>query len=459
MSLLVDNFRSNLSSGVRLALFRPSKLSDFEFNIDQLVLLLMLDLLLEIASDYALMLPMPEFNLYALPTYTLNLACFFVAAYLTGKLFRKGPAALQIGIMVYSFGPLSIVLGKTLTHPYLQSLNDNLWLSYLFSVYVMTVLYRTLYLVSGYLKWLSTAALALTTIMLSIPLVYFEDYQHFWLAEETDKTDPYAEYRALDAETLMYNQPAILDKALAQLQPQREKTVDIFFVGFAGYATEDVFSKEVGYIKRLLEERFDATGHSINLINHLHTLEHTPLATATNLAFTLKQIGKLMDTEEDVLLLYLTSHGSETHELSVSFWPLALNDITPEKLNAMLDEAGIKWRVIVISACYSGGFANALQGSTTLVATAAAADKTSFGCGTESEFTYFGEAVFKDQLNHQSSFITAFQQANMSIGQREVREKLEASMPQLSIGAEIKPKLEQLGKEMRQRQCDKIPDC
>ena len=449
---------------MRLGFFLPCKLSDFRFSLDQLALLVMLDLLLEVVSDYAQVLPKPEFNLYALPTYTLNLACFFLAVYLIGKLLRRDFAALQIGVMVYSFGPLSIVLDKALAHPYIQSVSYNLWLSHLFSIYVIAILGRVLYLVSGRLKWLTAAALVLMTVALSVPPVFFGKYAPFWFAEEMqDETDPYAEYRALDAEALMYSQPAILDKALAQLQPQRKKITDIFFVGFAAYATEDVFSKEVDYIKQLLEERFDTKGHSINLINHLHTLDHTPLATSTNLAITLKRIGKLMNAEEDVLLLYLTSHGSKDHQLSVSFWPLALNDITPEKLNAMIDEAGIKWRMIVISACYSGGFVKALQGPTTLVATAAAADKTSFGCGTESEFTYFGEAVFKEQLNRQSSFITALQQANVSIGQREVREKLGASMPQLSVGAAIEPKLKQLDKDMHQHQCGiakiKLPNC
>jgi len=452
---------------VRLALFRPCNLSDFKFSIDQLVLLVILDFLLEFVSDYAQVLSKPAFNLYALPTYTLHLACFFLAAYLIGKLLRRDFAAVQIGVMVYSFGPLSIVLELALTHPYIQSLSYHLWLSYLFSFYVIAVLGRVLYVVSGRLKWITAVALVLMMVALSVPQAFFGEYRNLWVVGETsdksNKTDPWAEYRALDAETLMYSQPAILDKALAQLQPQRKKTTDIFFVGFAGYATEDVFSKEVGYVKHLLEERFDTKGHSINLINHLDTLDHTPLATSTNLALTLKRIGKLMNTEEDVLLLYLTSHGSKNHELSVSFWPLALNDITPEKLNAMLDEAGIKWRMIVISACYSGGFVKALQGPTTLVATAAAADKTSFGCGTESEFTYFGEAVFKEQLNRQSSFITALQQADVSISQREVREKLEASIPQLSIGAAIEPKLKQLDKDMHQHQCGiakmKVPNC
>ncbi len=464
MSQLAINVRSNLSSGVRLGLFLPCKLSDFRFSINQLVLLVILDILLEIVSDYTLVLPNPEFNRYALPTYTLHLVCSLFTAYLIGKLLRRDFAILQIAVIIYSFGPLLILLQLALTHPYTQSSNYYLWLSYLFSIYAIAVLYRALYLVSGRLKWLAGFSLVLMTIGLSISTAFFGKYTDFWFAEKTpDEVDPYAEYRALDAETLMYRQPALLDKSLAQLRPQRQKITDIFFVGFAGYATEDVFSKEVGYVKQLLEERFDTKGRSINLINHLHTLDDTPLATATNLAATLKRIGKIMNTEEDVLLLYLTSHGSKTHELAVSFWPLALNDITPEKLNTMLDEAGIKWRMIVISACYSGGFVKALQGPKTLVATAAAADKTSFGCGTESEFTYFGEAVFKEQLNRHSSFITALQQANVSIGQREVREKLEASMPQLSIGSAIEPKLKQLDKDMHQYQCNtaevKAPNC
>ena len=151
-----------------------------------------------------------------------------------------------------------------------------------------------------------------------------------------------------------------------------------------------------------------------------------------------------MDKNEDVLFLYLTSHGSREHELSVSFWPLALNDITPEKLRTMLDDAGIKWRVIVVSACYSGGFIKALENDNTLIATASAADKTSFGCSNDAEFTYFGEALFKNQLAHQHSFITAFQNAQTEISKREQAEKIEASQPQLSIGKAIQAQLQRL---------------
>lgn len=467
MSLLNNNFSRNLRAGARLAVFSSCKPSDFSFSFNQLALLLLLHLMLKVVFDYVQVLPMPEFNQYALPTYAFNLDCFFLTAFLIGKLFRSDFAALQIGVIAYSFAPLLLLLQHVLTYIDINVLNENLWLAHLFSVYEIALLSRALYLVSGRLKRITVAALVPMIMALSVTQLFFGEYRDFWYGTETlsqsRHTDPYAKYRELDAETLMYRQPEILNQALAKLRPQRKNQTDIFFVGFAGYATEDVFSIEVDYAKQLLEERFDAKGHAINLVNHLDTLDHTPLATSTNLALTLKRIGKLMNTEEDILLLYLTSHGSKNHQLSVSFWPLALNNISPEKLKAMLDEAGIKWRMVVISACYSGAFVKELEGPATLVATASAADKTSFGCGTESKFTYFGEALFKEQLTSHSSFITALQQVKVSINQREVREKLEASQPQLSIGKAIEPKLKRLGKAMHRHQCGvakmKAPSC
>jgi hypothetical protein len=122
----------------------------------------------------------------------------------------------------------------------------------------------------------------------------------------------------------------------------------------------------------------------------------------------------------------------------------------------MLDEAGIKWRVVIVSACYSGGYIKTLQSPNTLVATASAADKTSFGCGNEFEFTYFGQAFFKDQLNHQTSFISALKQADIEIGKREVREKKEPSKPQLSVGTGIETKLLSLEKTVTAYQCSKM---
>lgn len=458
MTTLASDFKTNLFAGFKLAFFQRCELDHFRFGLHQFALLLALDLCLEIGSDWITEQPNPDFNIDALPVYALNLLCLLVAAYLIGLLIRSNEALLRIGIILYSFGPLVILLDALINDPNqrLVAGKTGLWFSHGLSVYIIVILFRALYLAANRRRLATVAGLALMLAVTGVPAIYFEEDSKFWQIadkDEDEEADGYAEYRALDAETLMYRQPDILQRELSKLTPQRKKTSDLFFVGFAGYATQDVFSKEVAYAKQLFDERFDTPGHSINLVNHLRTIDNTALATASNLAATLKHIGKLMDPEEDVLFLYLTSHGSQEDGLAVSFWPLALNNISPEKLKAMLDEAGIKWRVVVVSACYSGGFVKPLRGPGTVVATAAAEDRTSFGCGNEFDFTYFGEAIFKDQLRRQYSLLTALQEAGTAISQREAREKLTPSLPQLSAGEKIAAKLQRLGEEAQHRQC------
>lgn len=463
MDNLLNDIKINLLMGWRLAFFRKCEASQFVINGDQLVVLLFLDLLLNIIFGYFLALPRPDFAVYALPTYCLNELVSFLLAFILARLWKRPELFLILSVITLSLTPIFSALINL--DRYLKLDMDDLgshyhWWGSLIGLYSLTLLGYVFYVASGRLKAFATAALLAFLIVGLLQYKYFGDYQEFWYLvddENVEEEGRWSEYRAMDAEKLMYSQPELLATALKTLKPQRKHKSDLFFVGFAGYAMEDVFSKEVSFAKNLLDKRFDTTGHSINLINHLSTREKQPLANSTNLALTLKRIGTLMDKEEDMLVVYLTSHGSKDHKLSVRFWPLQLNDITPESLRAMLDEAKIKWRVIIISSCYSGGFINALKNDQTLVATAAANDKTSFGCDTESEFTYFGEAVFKDLLSHETSFVSAFQQARVNIDKREKREKIEASLPQLFIGKSIQPKLERLSEEIKLGQCEPKP--
>jgi hypothetical protein len=110
----------------------------------------------------------------------------------------------------------------------------------------------------------------------------------------------------------------------------------------------------------------------------------------------------------------------------------------------MLDRSGIRWRVIVISACYSGSFIDALKDRRTLIITAASRNRTSFGCSNENDFTYFGDAYFNQALRHGSSFIGAFDEARRIIAAREREEELTPSQPQIYVGAAMKPALERL---------------
>ena len=177
------------------------------------------------------------------------------------------------------------------------------------------------------------------------------------------------------------------------------------------------------------------------LINDLDALENAPLATERNLRRTLAGIAKKIDLDEDIVFLFLTSHGSEDHQFAIELNDLALRQITPDLLAEAIHTAGIRWRVTAISACYSGGYIDALSASTALVMTAARKDRTSFGCGAESKITYFGRAYFAEALNQTSDFIAAFEIAKSNIAEREAAINETPSEPQIASSALIRAKL------------------
>jgi hypothetical protein len=117
--------------------------------------------------------------------------------------------------------------------------------------------------------------------------------------------------------------------------------------------------------------------------------------------------------------LYFTSHGSKKHNLAIDQNGLSLPDLSAQRMADIVSALPIKWKVIVISACYSGGFIPYLVDDHTLIITAAAYDRTSFGCTDDAEMTYFGRAFFLDALLETDSFIAAFVKATELIIERE----------------------------------------
>jgi hypothetical protein len=147
----------------------------------------------------------------------------------------------------------------------------------------------------------------------------------------------------------------------------------------------------------------------------------------------LQHLGTLVDAQRDILFLFLSSHGN-VGTLTIELPGSGVGQLTPEQLGAMLDGSGIRNRVVIISACHSGSFIPALASPTTLVITAARANRTSFGCSNERWWTYFGDAYFNHALRRDTSFTRAFAQAKRLIGLWEAREKLTPSLPQMAGG-------------------------
>jgi len=242
-------------------------------------------------------------------------------------------------------------------------------------------------------------------------------------------------------EQVLYAQPQMLRDAAAKLMPRIPDKVNLYFVAFAGDSEEDVFHNEAEYADKLLSLRFGVAGHDLMLENNPATLSQYPLASLSNLESVLGEVADKMNRDEDVLLLFLTSHGSRDHLLYVSMDPLPLDQIAPDDLADALTKSGIRHKVVVISACYSGGFIDALKDDMTMVITAASADRASFGCGTQSDITDFGRAFLAEGLNHNDTFSGAFAEARQLIDAWETRDGEDHSDPQMVSTPQIEAKL------------------
>ena len=288
-------------------------------------------------------------------------------------------------------------------------------------------------------------ALALATAL----TYYFSPNAQYWHAPQPDE--------AAEQEPIRFTQDVVelqgqlMDEKLEALKPQRPGIADMYTLTFAPYEGEEVFRRESRMVSEVMAKRFDAAGRGLQLLNHREHLEDMPWATPLNMQRAIMGIADTMDKQEDVLLIHLTSHGAKGGELASSFWPFDAESITPAELRKWLDEAGIKHRVISISACYAGSWIGPLANDDTLVMTAADADHTSYGCGRKSALTFFGRAMFDEQLRNTTlSFEQAHAAARKIIAQREKEAGKDDgySNPQIKVGSRIRPYLEKLSAQL-----------
>lgn len=247
-----------------------------------------------------------------------------------------------------------------------------------------------------------------------------------------------------DGEELLYQQPERLRAAINALPDSDPTDAQMFVVTFAPYGDQDVFMLEAQLAQSVFAERFDAGTRTVELVNNLATINDKPLATTANLKHALIGISSRMQHDKDVLLLFLTSHGAKDRRLAATLPGASLQDLTSEQLRGYLDGAGIRSRVVVISACYSGGFMTDLADQNTLVITSARADRTSFGCSDDADLTFFGRAFLETALPSARSFEDAFFTARKLVTARELEEGYTPSEPQFHPNSGIEHKLTNL---------------
>ena len=425
----------NVAAGTRMALFLPVRPYDFRVSpVDYAVLL---------AVNFALWAGAAalrngvggEFDALAVPVYLSSVALVLAAALLLALVYRAPErlllfaVALSAGDAVFELAGLALpAIGAAVGHAAAVFVAFLAW-TWLVSLRVA--------LVCGGRERPQAYQAALAISLLLGAAFMLLPRTEVWSPPQEDSRLP-----ALTGERLFHQQGQLIERQLAAIEAGKPGAAELYFVGFAPDGSQDVFLNEMRYVRELFQKSLGTAGRSIALANSETALHELPIASLTNLERALARVGEQMNPEEDVLFLYLSAHGDREHRLSASQPPLELAQLTPTALARMLERTAVKWRVIVVSACYAGGFIEPLRDQNTVVIAAAAPDRTSFGCEAGREFTYFGEAYFHEALAKTRSFIGAFETARDIVARREARERLEPSLPQMWAGAAIRERLQ-----------------
>ena len=197
-----------------------------------------------------------------------------------------------------------------------------------------------------------------------------------------------------------------LDASLAALQPQKPGVIDAYVV-VVGFDSDPIFGREAREAGKVLARRYGAIGHTIVLAGTEGSGPSAlPNGSPRNFAVALARIAELMDKKQDVLVLYTAGHGAQVglayHDADDGFGIIA-----PARMARMFDELGIRNRLLILSACFSGIFVPALANDDTALLTAASADRTSFGCQADKDWTFFGDAMINNALRQPVPLATA----------------------------------------------------
>lgn len=431
--------RRELSALGRLLLLRPADSAAIQGRDVSLLALLLLVVGCWIGLDRLRFDGDVEFFSWGLPVIAWYILGLMLVAWLVTRLCRPTPRYSRVMLLLAP--TLLVLLAGNAAH----EIFDGRWGAALCAGLV-TVAYLATYLRRA-LRAIGNVS-GSRPVLAGIPALFALHWisVHLYLDASAWVTSgtPFAEASYSRSEELLFKQPERIDAALARIAPADPARPDLFFVGFAGMGEQRVFAGEIGLAQRVIGQRYGSAARSILLVNDQRDLDRYPLATVTGLARALRGLAQRMDVEQDILFLSLSSHGSGAPSLEVSNGGLPLEQLTGENLRAALDDAGIRWRVIVISACHSGAFIKPLRNDRTIVITAARADRSSFGCADDRDVTDFGAAFYRDALPHAATLRSAFLAARAEVARQERQDGRSASDPQAFFGPEMEAQLASL---------------
>jgi hypothetical protein len=141
--------------------------------------------------------------------------------------------------------------------------------------------------------------------------------------------------------------------------------------------------------------------------------------------------------ESDGCLVFVTSHGNEIG-LVMGMDNAEGYYLTPTRLAAILArDCGKRPTVAILSGCHTGTFLTApMMTENRIILTAARRDRTSFGCSTDTEFTYFDECLL-EAMGHSGTWRAIFERTKACVEKKERGKDFKASYPQAFFGAAV----------------------
>lgn len=440
-------FTHNLLCGLKIALFIPTEQrinASWHALVAIAVTLFASQLVIEFIVDGVGGYLSWGWYHYPLCLFSITLAASYLICALTHKeSYIIEIAAAYYYSFLYIFVPFVMVF---ITEPLWYDGDSYKLIKMLCTIWAFLIMFR---ITSEYLFEHNLLKLILAGLIGSGAMFIVNDQFYFdriYYVEEAQEDAEQTPFESLTDEDLFAMQDGQRKENLEYVTASKPGQTDIYALTFGSYAYQDIFMRETLYINGQLKERL-RIDNILTMINNEETVIGTPIATATNLRAYLNDLASnYMQPDEDIALLYLTSHGGQTQGLSVELnYRYSLNNLSPESLAEILKESGIKNKVIIISACYSGAFIPHLQDENTMIITAAASDRTSFGCSDENDLTYFTQAYF-EALSETTNLEGAFHLAKEKIQIREAEEGLSPpSNPQIFIGKNIKSALKSYG--------------
>lgn len=245
-------------------------------------------------------------------------------------------------------------------------------------------------------------------------------------------TTPYDGDGKTQSDLLLQQQVDIAEKALTGQAGAR-----IIFAGFAMHSQSKAFRNDVLTAEKAVLA-IDPAAVVFKLSNPaLGQESNWPFATAENMALILRKMGILARPQDKVVVL-ISTHGN-VNALAINFSNRNYPHINARVLNESLAPLRGKSVLLLLSACHSGSFIELLSGPTRVILTAAASDRSSFGCQFQSKNTFFVDALLNQSSLLDKSLNELMVDAKADIDGRERAQKLAPpSLPQIFVGSAAK---------------------